>query len=141
MPISGMHHAMLTVSDLERSTGFYQRVLGMKRLRAIPDDGVVGEKVIFLSPDGNFFGIVEHSGDDRSTFDETRTGLDHISDTVPASELETWQTRLNEEGTPQPNPAPALFGELVIVIRVPDKIQVQIVCRHPRATCDHEGQG
>jgi catechol 2,3-dioxygenase-like lactoylglutathione lyase family enzyme len=131
MTITGLHHTMLTVNDLERSTDFYERVLGLKRFRAIPDDGIVGAKVIFALPDGNFFGIVEHSRGDRCTFDEMRTGLDHISFSVPASKLEDWQKRLREEGIGQSEPAPAASGELVIVVRDPDNIQVQILGRRP----------
>lgn len=129
MTISGLHHAMLTVTDLDRSTDFYERVLGLERFRAIPDDGVVGAKVIFALPDGNFFGIVEHALGDRSRFDEMRTGLDHISFTVAAAELEDWQRRLREEGIRQSEPAPAASGELVIVLRDPDNIQIQIFGR------------
>jgi len=47
MTISGLHHAMLTVSDLERSNTFYADLLGLKTFRAIPDDGIAGAKVIF----------------------------------------------------------------------------------------------
>ena len=131
MTITGLHHTMLTVTDLERSSDFYERVLGLARFRAIPDDGIVGDKVIFSLPDGNFFGIVEHAHGDRCTFDEMRTGLDHISFSVPASKLEDWQKRLREEGIGQSEPAPAASGELVIVVRDPDNIQVQILGRRP----------
>ena len=131
MTITGLHHTMLTVSDLERSTEFYERVLGLQRFRAIPDDGRIGAKVIFSLPDGNFFAIVEHSRGDRSTFNEMRTGLDHISFSVPASELDTWQKRLREAGIRQSEPAPAASGELVIMMRDPDNIQVQILGRRP----------
>ena len=131
MTITGLHHTMLTVSDLERSTEFYERVLGLQRFRAIPDDGRVGAKVIFSLPDGNFFAIVEHSRGDRSTFNEMRTGLDHISFSVPASELDTWQKHLSEAGIGQSEPAPAASGEPVIMMRDPDNIQVQILGRRP----------
>ena len=92
-------------------------------------DGIVGAKIIFSLPDGNFFAIVEHANGDRCTFDEMRTG--HISFSVPASKLEDWQKRLREEGIGQSEPAPAASGELVIVVRDPDDIQVQILGRHP----------
>ena len=78
-----------------------------------------------------FFAIVEHARGDRCTFDEMRTGLDHISFSVPASKLENWQKRLREEGIRQSEPAPAASGELVIVVRDPDNIQAQILGRRP----------
>ncbi|GAC1610113.1 MAG: VOC family protein [Mycobacteriales bacterium] len=129
MTISGLHHAMLTVSDLDRSNDFYGGVLGLKTFRAIPDDGVVGAKVIFGLPDGNFFGIVQHSRGDKSRFDEMRTGLDHISFTVAAEDLGSWQERFREAAISASEPAPAASGELVIVVRDPDNIQIQIFGR------------
>lgn len=63
------------------------------------------------------------------TFDELRTGLDHVSFSVAASELDTWQRRLGEEGIGQSEPAPAASGELVIVVRDPDNIQLRQVHR------------
>ena len=129
MTISGLHHAMLTVSDLDRSNHFYGGVLGLATFRAIPDDGVAGAKVIYSLPDGNYFGIVQHSRGDKTTFDEMRTGLDHISFTVTAEELTAWQHRFGEAGISSSEPAPAASGELVIVVRDPDNIQVQIFGR------------
>jgi len=129
MTISGLHHAMLTVSDLERSNTFYADLLGLKTFRAIPDDGIAGAKVIFSFPDGNYFGIVQHALGDHRRFDEMRTGLDHISFTVSAQELASWQQRFAEAGIPSSEPAPAASGELVIVVRDPDNIQIQIFGR------------
>ena len=129
MTISGLHHAMLTVSDLERSNNFYADLLGLKTFRALPDDGVAGAKVIFSLPDGNYFGIVQHSLGDHSRFNEMRTGLDHVSFTVNAEELTAWQQRFAEAGIPSSEPAPAASGELVIVVRDPDNIQIQIFGR------------
>ena len=56
-----------------------------------------------------FFAIVEHARGDRCTFDEMRTGLDHISFSVPASKLDDWQKRLREKASdslsrPRPRP-------------------------------------
>lgn len=129
MTITGLHHMMLTVTDLTRSTDFYEQVLGLNRFRAVPDDGVAGAKVIFTLPDGHFFGIVAHQGGDHAPFTEKHTGLDHVSFTVPAAELTQWQQRLTTEGYPTSEPAPALSGELTVVVRDPDNIQVQILGR------------
>lgn len=53
--ITGLHHVLLTVSDLHRSTRFYRDILGLKVYKKVPDNGVAGAKVIFTMPDGTFF--------------------------------------------------------------------------------------
>ena len=58
-----------------------------------------------------------------------RTGLDHTSFTVPAEELTSWAQSFREAGVPSSEPAPAASGELVIVVRDPDNIQIQIFGR------------
>lgn len=131
MKIAGLHHAMLTVCDLDRSSNFYGGVMGLETFRTIPDDGVAGAKVIFSLPDGNYFGIVQHARGDESRFDEMRTGLDHISFTVTAEELPAWQKRFGAAGISSSEPAPAASGEMVIIVRDPDNIQVQIFGRRP----------
>lgn len=129
MPISGLHHVLLTVTDLGRSTRFYEEVLALHKVREIPDDGVAGAKVLFALPDGRFFGLVQHTRGDGSQFDEMRTGLDHVSFGVPVEELADWQRRLREAGVAHSDPAPSAFGEPLIVLRDPDGIQLQIYGR------------
>ena len=129
MPIDGLHHVLLTVADLRRSSRFYEQVLGLRKLREIPDDGVAGAKVLFVLPDGRFFGLVQHGRGEGGRFDEMRTGLDHVSFTVPVEELELWQRRLAEAGVPHSEPAPSAFGEPLIVLRDPDGIQLQVYGR------------
>ncbi len=126
MTITGMHHTVLTVTDVARSQDFYGGLLGLELFKAVPDDGVAGEKVIYRLADGTFFGVVAHAKGDGSAFSEMRTGLDHISFAVPAAELDSWRERLSAAGVPSAEPAPALSGELVFVVRDPDNIAVQI---------------
>lgn len=130
MSISGLHHVVLTVSDLQRSAEFYRNVLGLKVFKEIPDDGVAGAKVIFSMPDGTFFAVVLHADGDMSPFNEKRIGLDHVSFNVAADELPDWERRLTEAGIPYQPPAPSASGELLIVSRDPDNIQLQIYGRN-----------
>lgn len=131
MSVAGLHHVLLTVSDLQRSGEFYERVLGLRKVREIPDDGVAGAKILFALPDGRLFGVVQHAGGDGSRFDERRTGLDHVAFGVPAEELPAWQQRLAEAGVPHSDPAPSALSEPLIVLRDPDGIQLQVYGRLP----------
>lgn len=92
MPVAGLHHVLLTVRDLRRSTDFYEAVLRLRKIREIPDDGTAGAKTLFALPDGGYFGLVQHGGGDGSNFDALRTGLDHVSFTVPPTNCRTGRT-------------------------------------------------
>lgn len=126
MKITGLHHVLLTVRDLERSTVFYTDVLGLRKVKEIPDDGTAGAKVLCGLPDGRLLGLVQHRATGDGVFDEFRTGLDHLALTVPADELDLWSCRLNEAGVDHSPPAPSAFGDPLIVLRDPDQIQLQI---------------
>ena len=129
MSVAGLHHVLLTVSDLRRSGDFYERVLGLRKVREIPDDGVAGAKILFGLPDGRFFGVVQHGGGDGGPFDERRTGLDHVAFGVPVADLPAWRQRLTDAGVQHSDPAPSAFGEPLIVLRDPDGIQLQVYGR------------
>lgn len=126
MKVTGLHHVLLTVRDLERSTAFYTEVLGLQKVKEIPDDGSAGAKVLCGLPDGRLLGLVQHRANGGGVFDEFRTGLDHVALTVPADELDVWSRRLDEAGVDHSPPAPSAFGDPLIVLRDPDQIQLQI---------------
>jgi glyoxylase I family protein len=126
MGISGLHHVLLTVRDLEESTEFYTGLLGLRKVKELPDDGVAGAKVLCSLPDGRLVGLVQHRANLGEPFDEARTGLDHLAFTVPAGELAGWSRRLTDAGIEHSPPAASAFGDPLIVFRDPDRIQLQI---------------
>jgi glyoxylase I family protein len=77
-------HVRLTVSNIERSRAFYDAVLGLPVAFEIPADAdeTTREQLSFL-----FGGVIYKLGDSlfglrpvgSDTFDEDRTGLDHLS--------------------------------------------------------------
>ena len=81
LQIRGVHHIVLTVSDVDRSTKFYEKVLGVEsdwgneRVRCIPCNSFL--LCLQLPPKGSF-------SNDR--FDENRVGLDHIGFSVASRE-------------------------------------------------------
>jgi glyoxylase I family protein len=133
MNVSGLHHVLLTVRDLERSTAFYTGVLGLRKVKEVPDDGEAGAKVLCALPDGRLVGLVQHQANTGEAFDEFRTGLDHLAFTVPVSELGGWSRRLGDAGVDHSPPAPSAFGDPLIVFRDPDRVQLQIYGIDPDA--------
>ncbi len=85
---SSFAHVRLTVSDIERSREFYDRVFGWDA--AIDTSSLVGEPgvtedperfyggVVYAMPGGTLLGLRPVAPEEQG-FDSTRTGLDHLS--------------------------------------------------------------
>lgn len=130
--LTGVHHFALTVTDLARSTPWYQRVLGLSVLREVE---VAGVSFVTLrsESDALFLTLYQHPANRREHFDETRTGLDHISFAVASrAELKEWSRRLSDNGVDHSPVAEDPFGA-VLVFRDPDNIQLELVAPAPDA--------
>ena len=102
-----VHHLGLTVTDIEVSRQWYQRLLDAapvldEKVPAVPEHHQGFHKVVFVLPGGFVLALVAHPATDRNPrFDEFRPGLDHIGfGCADRSELEKWQNRLDEPGSP-----------------------------------------
>jgi glyoxylase I family protein len=130
MAISAVHHLGLTVTDVDGSAAWYERVLGFERTEGYASaDGE--RRKIFLRHDhlGVRVGLTEHSSGPQERFDETRVGLDHLAFRVDSgAELREWQNRLAGHGvvfTPVAA-ANSIPGASVLVFRDPDNIQLEL---------------
>src|SRR5215468_396773 len=101
--VTGYHHFAPTVSDVEASAQWYERVFGMTRLPvAFPHYG--GEKggyaVVLMEPrSGIVLGLHHHDTNPGQPFDERRTGLDHMSFSVAGrADLDAWAGWLDSLG-------------------------------------------
>jgi glyoxylase I family protein len=86
---------------------------------------------VFLRHDGLpvRLGLVEHTAGIHGRFDETATGLDHLSFAVATrAELERWGPHLGAHGVDRSPIAEArsIPGALVLVFRDPDGIQLEL---------------
>lgn len=97
-------HIRLTVTDIERSRQFYESVFGWPITLEVPDDAddATREQLWFL-----FGGVIYKAGDTgiglrpgaTDSFDEDRTGLDHLALRVASkSELHDAAQHLDELG-------------------------------------------
>jgi len=92
-------HVAVTVTDLERSTGWYSRLLGSEPV--LDEDESAGgfHHTVFALGDGQLFGLHTHPSGPGAGFDERNTGLDHVAFTCrDRKELESWAGRLTELG-------------------------------------------
>ena len=132
--IAGYHHFSPTVSDVEASAQWYERVFGMTRVPvAFPHHGAEqgGYAVVLTEPrSGIALGLHHHEANPGQSFDERRTGLDHISFAVAGrADLDAWARWLDSLGVENSgvvdtdNPVPYS----VVVFRDPDNIQLELI--------------
>ena len=129
---TGVSHLELTVSDVDRSVTWYERVFGMRKIAENseddhPTDGVFAHVVNVIDPtSGLVLGLIRHRGQSDDAFSEHRVGLDHLAlDVQSRSELETWVEHLDRCGVRHSGINDQPYGS-VLVFRDPDNIQLEL---------------
>lgn len=126
--LQAIHHIALTVSDLDVSVPWYEKVFGFSKIAEEGHPDGVGSFVLFSSADfSTMIGLHVHPSNVGERFAETRTGLDHVSFRVAnRDELVAWESRLSELGVEH---SPVNDQELysVVVFRDPDNIQLEFI--------------
>jgi glyoxylase I family protein len=89
-------HVALTVTDLDSSVPWYNRLLEAKPVMDL-DDGDFRRKVYAL-PGGQLLGLTAHRGTaSGDRFNEKRPGLDHLGFSCTSrDEVQAWADRLSE---------------------------------------------
>ena len=131
--ITGIHHISITVTDIEASLAWYERVLGADRVpMKFPHYGCedTGYAEMIIEPrSGVAIGLHANVGNDGVRFDEARTGLDHVGFDVGTRDvLHAWTEWLDELGiahsgvqvVEQP------FPFATVVFRDPDNVQLEL---------------
>ncbi|MEU6065046.1 VOC family protein [Streptomyces sp. NPDC047082] len=131
--ISGIHHLSLTVTDIDASLEWYQRLFNADRLPVkFPHYGreETGYGMLLVEMGSGLVIGLHHNTDNRGEpFDESRTGLDHVSFRVDTREdleaLTQWldelgidHTGIRDEREP--------FAYSTVVFRDPDNIQLEL---------------
>ncbi len=121
--ITGIHHVTLSVSDLDRTVEWYERVLGFQELRRLNHGGL--DKAM-LRNGSVVVTFVCHGGMAvPGVFDERRTGLDHLSFAVAdRAALDAWVARLDEHDVEHSDIVSGSTGDLV-PFRDPDNIALE----------------
>ena len=132
-PMTGIHHFSPTVSDVEASAQWYERVFGMGRI-PVPFPHHLDEKggyaVLLMDPrSGVAIGLHHHEANPGAGYDERNTGLDHIAFSVAErADLDAWTAWLDELGVAhsgvQDVNTPMPYS--TIVFRDPDNIQLEL---------------
>lgn len=131
-PVTGVAHLGLSVRNLPVSETWYCELFGLERVYS--DRHANYDLVVLQDPDSELvISLRRHHGAATARFDETRTGLDHVSFGVPdRSALDAWAERLTERRIEHSPMAETDFG-WVLVFRDPDHIQLELFCRRQPA--------
>jgi glyoxylase I family protein len=124
--ISGFAHVSLTVSDLEASAAWYERLFeGSIRLMDT-DEGDGHRWIFYILPGGVPVGL--HAFTDTPSgdrFSERRIGLDHLSFAcADTAGVQAWAARCEELGIEHSGIVERPYGVL-LVVRDPDNIQLE----------------
>ena len=115
-----VHHATLTVTDVQRASQFYTGVLGFQVAAEFGPRILLGNGsvIIALTPAA--------TGDDR--FDESRVGLDHLSFSVASrADLDQAARILDEHGVSHGEVTVLdALGIAILAFRDPDNIQLEL---------------
>jgi glyoxylase I family protein len=123
MGLTGVNHVSLTVTDLQRSRGWYERVLDWSSVFEGEGDGV--RFVVGLLPGGLMIGLREYDAGVPGLFDPTRVGLDHLALAVDVADLPSWEKRFAELGVIYDPVQDTPFG-FVLNFKDPDGIALEL---------------
>jgi catechol 2,3-dioxygenase-like lactoylglutathione lyase family enzyme len=118
-------HVAVTVTDLDRSTRWYTELFGSSPV--LDEDETAGSfhHTVYALDGGQLFGLHTHTVPTDDTFDEHRTGMDHVAfGCRDRGELETWAARLDELGIKHDGIKDAHYGSGVS-FRDPDNIALE----------------
>lgn len=128
---SSVAHVRLTVTDIERSRQFYESVFGWPVLIELPQDAdtATRTRLGFL-----FGGVIYDAGATliglrpvgRDTFDENRTGLDHLAFRLTSrEELDDAATHLDTLGIAH-EAVKDIGPSYILEFRDPDNIALEL---------------
>jgi glyoxylase I family protein len=128
--VSGAHHVALTVTDLERSLAWWQRVFDLEVL--FREDGETRRAVVLrFGGTGFLLGLVQHGEPEGGRFSPRRTGLDHLALTTAArAELDSWTEHLDALAVPHSGVVDIPAGA-ILNLADPDGIAVALFWDSP----------
>ena len=129
MPAANLHHAALTVTDIDASVAWYCDLFGFVELMRDEHADESGGYAIVVGQADFSQAIVlnSHPANKGEGFDPTRTGLDHIGFTVPNRDVMVeWEARLKEKGVTYSPITDHDWGSS-LNFRDPDNMQLQFI--------------
>jgi glyoxylase I family protein len=129
--ITGIHHIAITVTDLDNSMDWYQQLFAADRrpghLPHFAREETGYAELLIDRNTGLFIGLHHHYANQGEKFEESHTGMDHISFQVDGrAGLEAWMDRLDRLNIQHSGIQTRPGGTYsTVVIRDPDNNQLE----------------
>lgn len=119
----GVHHVALICSDVERTTRFYQEVLGFPLTTMFENRDLPGSTHFFFDLGaGNTIAYFDLPGVDPGPYDEVLGGLHHLAISIEVEHWRQARERLEAEGIPYDH-----VDETSIYFRGPDGERLELI--------------
>jgi glyoxylase I family protein len=129
MPLQGVSHFAITVTDLARSKEWYSRVLGWRSMVDASEEGV--DFSVGVLPGGTLIGLRQYANGSGDAFNPFRTGLDHLAFAVASpAELPEWEQRFADQGVTYSTAQEGPFG-WALNFKDPDGVALEVFAAKP----------
>ena len=119
----GAHHIALICSDVERTTRFYQEVLGFPLTTMFENRDLPGSTHFFFDLGaGNTIAYFDLPGVDPGPYDEVLGGLHHLAISIEIDQWQKAKARLDAEGIPYDH-----VDETSLYFRGPDGERLELL--------------
>ncbi|HUR23718.1 MAG TPA: VOC family protein [Acidimicrobiales bacterium] len=120
------HHLSLSVTDLGKSTEWYQQVLGLDVAAEIEGDGFRRTR-LRAAGSGVTLTLTSHEEQSGEPFSERRAGMDHVAFQVGGVQaVEELKRHFEELGVTHSQVKSTTTGTALITLRDPDNIQIEV---------------
>lgn len=137
--MTGRVEITLSVRDPERSAAWYSELLSMQQTYDHTSDDGSMRYICLVEPSSGFvLCLVGHAGNSGESFDEHRTGLDHLEFLVgQRDDLAGWAAHLDAMGVEHSGVKDFDYTpNSMLTFRDPDNIQLEFFWRSPPASSD-----